>query len=103
MASGDDDDGGGGPDLEAEALKGLTAMSLEQVVRAGHEAMLRRLVAKVTAGTASHQELAILRNMLRDNGMVWSLPPPPIDGEDAKRVDRMKDLPRLESPDYDRD
>ena len=78
-------------------------MSLEQVVRAGHEAMLRRLVAKVTAGTASHQELAILRNMLRDNGMVWSLPPPPIDGEDAKRVDRLADLPQLESPDYDRD
>ena len=101
--AGEGDDAGGGQDLEAQALVSLQAMSLEQVVRAGHEAMLRRLVAKVTAGTASHQELAILRNMLRDNGMVWSLPPPPIDGEDAKRVDRLADPPQLESPDYDRD
>lgn len=93
------------PDLqdaqaEARALAKMGGMSLEQVVRAGHEMVLRLLVAKVNAGTIKHQELAILRNMLRDNGMVWSLPPPPIDGEAAPVLPSAEDLPQLEAPDY---
>lgn len=88
--------------LEAEHLARLGGLSLEQVVRAGHEAMLRLLVAKVTAGTVSHQEMAILRNMLRDNGMTWNLPPPPVDGEVARTLPDISELPQLERPEYDR-
>ena len=87
--------------MEAEKLDEMSGLSAEQVIRLGHEAMLRLLVAKVAAGTATHQELAILRNMLRDNGMVWSLPPPPIDGQTARELPTVADLPQLDAPNYD--
>lgn len=57
-------------DKVQEFLVILNQMGIEGVLQKGHEAMLRLLVARVSAGAASHQELAILRNLLRDNGMV---------------------------------
>lgn len=84
---------------EAEdlAFKELDGFSLEQVIQAGHEAVLRRLVAKVKAGTASHQEMAILRNLLRDNGMVLATPP----GTDLPKPEAPADLPTFDRPDYE--
>ncbi len=59
----------------SDALNRLSNYSLAQIIQAGHEALLKDLVARVNSGTASHQEKAILRNMLRDNGMTMGVPP----------------------------
>ena len=95
-----------GADLAAqqelqEALQSLKGVSIEGVLQAGWEASLRLLVAKVSTGQATHQELAILRNMLRDNGMVLNKvlegaanKPLPLPGPDEL------DLPALSKPDY---
>lgn len=58
-----------------EALGKLGAFSPEELAHYGHECLLRLLVAKVSSATASHQEMAILRNLLRDNGMVMGMAP----------------------------
>lgn len=84
--------------LVAAEIENLSKMSLEEVLRAGHEDLLRLLVAKVRSGTASHQEQAILRNILRDNGMTLGVSPyKTIEGSPAPNID---DLPQLEPPDY---
>jgi hypothetical protein len=99
----DHDPGAGERKAEQEALETLKAMEIGDVIRAGHEALLRQLVAKSMAGTMSHQEAAILRNMLRDNGMILGVPHGghsvhyPHSGPLSKPVD----LPALEPPDYD--
>lgn len=85
---------------EQEALARLQGMDIERVLQMGHEAAIRLLAAKVIAGTASHQELAILRNVLRDNGqtIVGKLveanasTPLPLPAHD---------IPELEAPDYE--
>lgn len=85
---------------EQEALARLQGMDIERVLQMGHEATIRLLAAKAIAGTASHQELAILRNMLRDNGqtLVGKL----IEGNAAKPLPLPEhDIPQLEAPDYD--
>lgn len=74
MQGGEDDYGRNDPnpaDFEAlEQLKALEGLSPEQLLKEAHVALLRDLLAKLKLGQASHQELAILRNMLRDNGMM---------------------------------
>lgn len=85
-----------GARVEAEALAKLADLPIEAVIQAGHEAMLRLLVAKVAAGTIKHQELATLRNMLRDNGMTLIRPTK----EPVKALPLPDDMPRLEEPDY---
>ena len=65
-----DEEGEEGPSKVQGFLDVLQKMGIEGVLQAGHEAMLRLLVARVAAGEATHQEMAVLRNMLRDNGMV---------------------------------
>ncbi|MCW2317146.1 vacuolar-type H+-ATPase subunit C/Vma6 [Rhodoblastus acidophilus] len=97
----DSEEGDGGRDLEQEQLAKLQGLSLEQVARLAHEATFRLLTARVAAGTITHQEMAILRNMLRDNGLVWNLSPPPLDGEAAKTLPNLDELPALEKPDYE--
>lgn len=83
--------------VQAE-IANLSNISLEEVLRAGHEDLLRLLVAKVRAGIASHQEQAILRNILRDNGMTLGVSPyKTIEGSPAPDIE---DLPQLEPPDY---
>ena len=79
-------------------MKGL---DINSVLQAGHEATIRLLTARAIAGTASHQELAILRNILRDNGMVLNgkviegsvNTPLPLPEDHA-------DIPYLPAPDY---
>jgi hypothetical protein len=85
----------------SDELVALEGLSLEQVLRAGLESTLRLLVAKVKAGVASHQEMAILRNILRDNGMVLALPPKTIEGKVVNQPPL--DLPKLATPDYSED
>ncbi|RWP84726.1 MAG: hypothetical protein EOR11_19900 [Mesorhizobium sp.] len=64
---------------EYEVLNGLT---LEEVYQLGHKALVARLVSRCRAGIASHQELAILRNLLKDNGLTLGITPDkPASGE----------------------
>lgn len=84
---------------EQEFLDVLDKMGIEGVLQKGHEALLRNLVARTAAGVASHQEMAILRNILRDNGMVLGKV---LDGSDIKPLPLPDDhtIPLLEPPSY---
>lgn len=53
----------------------LMGKSVEDILREGQKALFARLVAVCRSGTASHQELAILRNILKDNGLTLGIPP----------------------------
>lgn len=90
------------PEEEEKAAKAeLEGLSLKEVLEQGQVELLRGLVAKVKAGTASHQEAAILRNLLRDNGMVMGAVPP--GAEPLRTPVDPADLPRFGDPDYERD
>lgn len=85
--------------MEQEFLIALNNEPLDVVIRRGHAAQLRLLVAKAEAGTIKHQEMAILRNMLRDNGMMLMLESGPIvEQQEAIGFAHPKALPE---PDYD--
>jgi hypothetical protein len=53
----------------------LMDKSVEDILREGQKALFARLVSACRAGTANHQELAILRNILKDNGLTLGIPP----------------------------
>jgi hypothetical protein len=74
----------------------LMDKSVEDILREGQKALFARLVSSCRAGTASHQELAILRNILKDNGLTLGIPPenPGKGGEKLPLPDDM------EVPDY---
>lgn len=55
----------------------LMGMSLDEILREGQKALFARLVGRCRLGLASHQEMAILRNILRDNGLTLGLPQEP--------------------------
>lgn len=80
-------------DRELAAEKELAGLDVKELLALGQEILLRQLLVRVKAGTASHQEQAILRNMLRDSGMVLKLDnePPPAAREE---------LPELHDPEY---
>lgn len=75
----------------------LEGMSLEDILRAGQKALFVQLVGKARSGTASHQELAILRNALRDNGLVLGIAPEPEAATEAPA-----DLPDFDKPEWER-
>jgi hypothetical protein len=79
-------------DAVRDELKKLEGFSLQQLLQAGQEALVRRLVALVNAGIASHQEQAILRNILKDNGMVMGLASTETPGASSAPLD-LPDLP----------
>ncbi len=85
----------GGPPLEDEGIDPeVQGMDLQALLREGQKALLVSLVSKLRKGVATHQEQAILRNMLRDNGMM--LPPT----STAPDTPEPADLPDFEDPDY---
>lgn len=59
--------------LEVERFQQLGDFTPAQVLAFGHEALIRRLVAKVEVGTASVSEQRLLAQILKDNGMVMGL------------------------------
>lgn len=61
--------------LEAAEYDVLIGLDVADILREGQKALFGRLVAAVRAGTASHQQQAILRNILKDNGMTLGIPP----------------------------
>lgn len=96
----DPDEGSLEAAAEQQVVDRMADLSLEDVVRASHASLLRRLTAKVELGTATHQQMAILRNLLRDNGMTMGMTGiKTIDGEALPGP--IQPLPRLEAPDYD--
>lgn len=60
---------------EEEAYNDLIGMTVEEILREGQKALFGRLVAAARSGTASHQQMAILRNLLKDNGLTLGIPP----------------------------
>lgn len=73
MTLGADDDAG----LHAlrQQREKLHNQSTEEIIRRGHRALLETLLVKSEDGSISVQEMAVLRNILRDNGMVLGVPP----------------------------
>lgn len=93
----DQDDYGdnGGPKVNGEYDR-LIDMSVEDILREGQKALFARLVSVCRNGEASHQEMAILRNILKDNGLTLGIPP---EKPEAKKDP--VDLPDFEDPDYE--
>lgn len=81
---------------QEEDFQALMGMSLEDILREGQKALFARLVTACRGGKASHQEMAILRNVLKDNGLTLGIPP-----EDTAAATRAPvDLPEFGQPDY---
>lgn len=74
----------------------LMGLSVEDILREGQKALFADLVGKVRAGEANHQEKAILRNILKDNGLTLGIPP-----EAPAQSKSPEDFPEFEEPDYD--
>lgn len=93
----DPETSGGDTAAEQEALRAIEGLSLHELLAKGHESLLRNLVKKSMAGTISHQEASILRNVLRDNGMTMGAPPPP------KTIEHraLPALPSFSDPNYE--
>lgn len=84
---------------EVERLKELGAVDLLVQAR---EASIRLLLAKLNRGEISAGELAVLRNLLRDNGMVMGLDQPEDEPDEGPKIGfHLPDL--SEDPDYDED
>jgi hypothetical protein len=75
----------------------LNQLPTDELLRRSHFALLRELLAKLELGVLSHQEMSILRNMLRDNGMVLGVPP----AGQQPGVSQPRDLPTFDDEDYE--
>lgn len=80
--------------LEDEAVARLGNLSEEEIAKRARRALISRLAAKAEAGTLSHQEAGVLRNMLRDGGLVLdfgntkAIPKPlPVDDDDLPQFE----------------
>jgi len=95
-------------DLVEEAIKEdfeyLMGLTLDEILQQGQKALFASLVSKVRNGAASHQEAAILRNILKDNGLTLGIAPEGF-GE-KKQSDSQAvathplDIPTFEEPEY---
>lgn len=65
-----DEDGGEEAPIDFTDLEGK---SVAEVLVEGRKALFIELVGRVRSHKATHQEMAILRNLLRDNGMSLGL------------------------------
>lgn len=94
----------GGPSLtEAEMqarIAAISKLSTADILRLTHKKMLEGLLLKVELGEATHQELAILRNLLKDNGMILGVPPVDPAGNTAPP---QASLPVFDKPDWEED
>lgn len=61
----------------AEELERLKALGEVDMLEEARKAAIRLLLAKTNLGTISAAEQAVLRNLLRDNGLVMGLDQPP--------------------------
>ena len=84
-----------GDDEELEVYADLEGLSIDDILRQGQKALFIQLVGRCRSGKANHQEMAILRNLLRDNGLTLGIPP------EAKDTGPAMDLPSFDKPDYE--
>lgn len=82
-----------------DAVVELRIKDVAELVRAAHKELLVDLLAKLQAGVASHQEKAILRNLLRDNGMV--IAPRSFGQTEEDRQRPVANLPEFAPPEYE--
>jgi hypothetical protein len=80
---------------ESKEFDDLMGLTLEDILREGQKALFARLVGRCRIGIASHQELAILRNILKDNGLTLGIPP-----ELPAKAPEPVDLPDYDTPEY---
>lgn len=92
----EEDSEAGNEEANAEYLA-LMDKSIEDILREGQKALFARLVSACRAGTANHQELAILRNILKDNGLTLGIPPEQKPGAGGEKLPLPDDI---EVPDY---
>lgn len=69
------------PEVDNGEYDKLINLSVEDILREGQKALFARLVGAVRSGTATHQQQAILRNILKDNGLTLGIPPEAAPGE----------------------
>lgn len=115
MASEEDDDFDGQNDPERrdmdalDKIKELQELPDEEILKRARKAQLIDLLAKLELGQLSHQEHAVLRNLIRDNGLNLTPFPPPDDANgqaDTQATTPSKPkppspLPALTDPDYE--
>lgn len=73
----------------------LDNKSVDEILREGQKALFIQLVGIVRSGRATHQEMAILRNILKDNGLTLGIPP-----ETMQTVGEPIALPEYDEPEY---
>jgi len=73
----------------------LEGKSVEEVLKEGQRQLFIQLVGRVRAGEANHQEMAILRNLLKDNGLTLGIPQ-----EAPAEQSEPLDLPEFDDPEY---
>lgn len=56
--------------VDLEELDKLKGMGVKEMLEEARKQLVMQLLLKVKAGDASASELAVLRNLLRDNGMI---------------------------------
>lgn len=96
----DDFDGdNGGPKVDP-LYDELMDLSVTEILEQGKKALFARLVSACRNGTASHQEMGILRNILKDNGMTLGLPAVG-SGQPAGPKQSGFELPDFQKPDYE--
>jgi hypothetical protein len=97
----DPEDGQEDDALLKEEFSDLMGLDVQEILRTGQKALFANLVGKVRLGMANHQELAILRNILKDNGLVLGIPPEDSDGERLSLRPPL-DLPSFETPPWEK-
>ena len=79
---------------EQEAVEKMEGETTEALLARARLAMVKRLTAKMEAGSASYQDMANLRQLLKDNGMILGL--------DTKKDPKSSEVPELDLPDLDK-
>jgi hypothetical protein len=66
------------PDADpvADEMARLAGLGAKEMLEEARLASIRLLLAKVNTGRASAPEIAVLRNLLRDNGMILDMDDP---------------------------
>lgn len=83
-----------------DTIKELEGLSMEDLLKRSQKKQLVDLLAKLEAGLISHQENAILRNLLRDNGMVVGAVGRPPEGGGMGEASGPA-LPSYDDPEYE--
>lgn len=85
---------------EDQEVSRLANLPVEELLERAHRALIKRLLVRIENGTATKDDIAQLRQLLKDNGMTY----PEMSGGGTGVVkDKVEpaELPELEDPDYE--